>query len=170
MMNPTNYIPRLFAIAATCTPLIILGCSGDEFGSRYSVTGTVTYKDAPVEAGNISFIPKDPEGRGASGKIENGLFSLTTVNPNDGAFPGEYRVVVDARQVDQGKADAAAKEFAAERGLDPGTIQMVPQEVQAKMLAESGSNIPGKYQIPETSDLEAVVKEESNTFEFVLKD
>ena len=169
MTHPDRIILRLFALVSGCS-LIILGCSGDEYGKRYPVRGTVTYKGEPVEAGKISFVPKDPNGRGATGTIENGAFTLTTIDRNDGAFPGEYRVLIDTRQVDQAKAQALAKERAKDQGLDEGVIQMVPQDIQAQLLREAGSDIPGKYQIPETSDLDAVVEEESNTFEFVLTD
>jgi hypothetical protein len=53
---------------------------------------------------------------------------------------------------------------------DPSTMTMVPQDIQAQLLSQSKSSIPGKYQIPDTSDWNAVVEEKSNTIDFDLTD
>ena len=64
------------------------GC-GDDGGlaERYSVSGRVTYKGEPVKKGAINFVPGKPEGHPAAGTIEDGYYSLTTLNPGDGAIP-----------------------------------------------------------------------------------
>ena len=46
----------------------------------------------------------------------------------------------------------------------------VPQEVQAKALKDAKNTIPGKYQIPETSDIEVTVKEQATKLTIELKD
>jgi hypothetical protein len=150
--------------------LFVLGCSGDDgIGTRYPVDGTISYKGAPIEKGVVNFVPVQGDGRPASGQLEKGAFKLTTLTPGDGALPGDYLVTVDTRQVDESAAKAAAEEFAAKKGIKTGMV-MVPQEVQAKLLQKTKSDIPGKYQIPQTTDLKATVKEGSNTFTFELKD
>ena len=78
-------------------------------------------------------------------------------------------VTIDTREVDEGAAKAAADEFAAKKGIKTGMV-MIPQDVQAKLLAKTKSNIPGKYPIPQTTDLKATVKDSSNTFTFELTD
>jgi hypothetical protein len=70
---------------------------------RYAVSGKVIYKGAPVKKGAINFVPTKPEGRGAAGQIADGYYSLTTLNPGDGAIPGKYKVMVDDRQQDEEK-------------------------------------------------------------------
>ncbi|WP_143393813.1 hypothetical protein [Fimbriiglobus ruber] len=56
-------------------PLIILGCGGDSA----SVSGTVTYKDVPVEKGNIAFYPAEGKGQSAGGEIINGKYTVKGV-------------------------------------------------------------------------------------------
>jgi hypothetical protein len=87
----------------------------------------------------------------------------------DGALPGNYKVTVDTREIDAAKAKEAAKKYAEKLGYK-GEMATIPQEVQAKVLSQTKSNIPGKYQIPETTDLKAKVEERSNTLDFELKD
>src|SRR3954452_32978 len=85
---------------------LVAGCSDDGFGrQRYSVQGTVTYRGKNLAKGRISFVPV-PEasgGQAASGQIENGYYSLSTLTPGDGALPGKYKVTVVAFDVDHEK-------------------------------------------------------------------
>src|SRR4029079_12690139 len=79
------------------------GCSDDGFGrQRYSVRGTVTYKGEKLARGQISFVPVPGAsgGQAASGQIEDGYYSLSTLTPGDGALPGRYKVTVVARDAD----------------------------------------------------------------------
>src|SRR6476660_5779935 len=84
-------------VTATAAGLcLILGC-GDDTGlaKRYPVSGTVTYHDAPLEKGQITFIPADrTKQREAAGTIEGGRYTLTTGTAGDGALPGEYGVTI----------------------------------------------------------------------------
>ena len=90
---------------------LVAGCSDDGFGrQRYSVQGTVTYKGENLAKGQISFVPDAQGGQAASGQIENGYYSLSTLTPGDGALPGKYKVTVVAKDVDRRKS-----------GLRPGT-------------------------------------------------
>ncbi len=62
------------------------------------VAGTVTLDGVPVEGAMVSFIREGSdgkEGRMAYGNTDaTGQFRLTTLQPNDGALPGSYRVIV----------------------------------------------------------------------------
>ena len=51
--------------------LLITGCSDDGLGTRYPVSGTVSYAGQPVAHGRISYIPEAADGRGASGEIKD---------------------------------------------------------------------------------------------------
>jgi hypothetical protein len=161
---------RRFAALVVIGSCAVAGCADDGIGKRYPVSGTVTYKGEPVEKAKISFVPKDPNGRGATGTVENGSYTLTTVDTNDGALAGEYRVTVDAREIDEAQAKSMTDERVRREGGDPSTMTMVPQDIQAQLLSQSKSSIPGKYQIPDTSDWNAVVEEKSNTIDFDLTD
>jgi hypothetical protein len=160
---------RLITIPA-CAALIAVGlcllpgCGDDTgLGKRYPVHGTVTYKDSPVEAGRISFIPvdsKNADQRAAAGEITKGSFSLTTAIAGDGALPGDYFVTIASKLVD----DSQVKETIQKYG-GGGRQQDV-----AKAAANAKDLIPGKYQLAETSKLKVTVKASSNNFDFPLTD
>ena len=78
----------------------MLGCGASDFGV-VPVTGTVKYSDGSIPKGadiaTVTFQPvtNSQEGKGATGDImEDGTFKLTTIEPHDGAMPGEYIVTV----------------------------------------------------------------------------
>lgn len=156
--------PGFLALSGFLLP----GC-GDDGGleSRYAVSGTVTYKGAPVKKGSINFVPVKPEGHPAAGTIVDGKYSLTTLNPGDGAIPGAYKVTVDDRELDQGKLKEAADAQAKKQGSQ---FSQIPQELQAKALKTAKGTLPGKYQLASTSDVEKEVKAQSNSIDVELKD
>jgi hypothetical protein len=140
-------------------------CSDDGFGrQRYSVHGTVTYKGEKLAKGQIAFVPKAQGGQPASGPIENGYYSLTTLTPGDGALPGKYKVTVVAKDIDPEKVRSAARA----KGLPPGAA--LPQDFIANAYKKAPSKIPTKYNLPTTTDLTADVEARSNTKDFELKD
>jgi hypothetical protein len=144
---------------------LVAGCSDDGFGrQRYSVHGTVTYKGEKLAKGQISFRPETPGGQAATGQIENGYYSLSTLTPGDGALPGKYKVTVDARDYDPEKVRSAAQA----KGMPPGAA--LPQPLIAKARKEAKSKIPTRYNLLTTTDLTADVEARSNTKDFELKD
>src|SRR5947208_10478634 len=67
------------------------GCGNRGLGK---VEGVVTLDGAPLSGATVSFMPVG-EGRAASGLTDgNGYFQLTTFRTDDGALPGDYRVIV----------------------------------------------------------------------------
>ena len=87
MLGPSSPSALLRALA------IAAGCGEDDgIGTRYPVTGNVTYNGKPVESGMITFTPDNPDaGRVATGNIRDGYYSLTTLAPDDGALPGSVQ-------------------------------------------------------------------------------
>lgn len=157
---------RLTLAVALGLPLLVLaaGC-GDDTGlaKRYSVSGKVTYKGQPVANGLISFIPGSAEGRAATGQIKDGNYSLTTQDPDDGAFPGSYTVTVAARQVDFTEAKGEAEKKGA-------TSAYIPQDFTAKANQKAKNAVPEKYGIQSSTPLKAEVKASSNKIDFELVD
>ncbi len=149
--------------------LFIAACSGsDGLGTRYPVSGKVTYKGQPVAKGVINFSPeKTGEGRGAAGTIENGKYSLTTLTPGDGAFPGAYFVTINTREMDDSAAKKATADMASKKGMQ-GSISQVPPELQSKLRAEAKGTTPVKYEAQ--SDLKATVTGSTSSMDFDLKD
>jgi hypothetical protein len=171
MLTRKQLTRRGLALLVGPALLYALGCSDDGVGKRYPVSGSVKYKGEPVAKARISFVPKSGAGssHGAYGAVTNGSFSsLTTLTEGDGALPGEYFVTVDTREIDEEKVKSQASDLATKHKMEK--ISQVPPELQAKALKEAKAMIPGKYQLPETSDLKATVKAETNRFEFELKD
>ena len=75
----------------------VSGC-GDGRPARVAVSGKVLIDGEPLTLGNIKFVPTGA--RPSAGKIdENGNFTLTCYDGNDGAVPGEHRVQVAANRV-----------------------------------------------------------------------
>src|SRR5215470_12572106 len=72
---------------------VVAGCGR---AKAVKTTGVVTLDGQPVDGAEVKFIPVDAaKGMLASGVTgSDGKFRLTTTNPNDGAIPGEYIVVV----------------------------------------------------------------------------
>jgi hypothetical protein len=97
--------------------LIALALTGCGRGDQHvPVTGTVKFADGSVPKGviaSITFQPASagPESKGASSTIaEDGSFSLRTVQPGDGALPGDYLVTVNVMDAyPRGKSVVADK-------------------------------------------------------------
>jgi hypothetical protein len=138
----------------------LVGCGGDDgIGRRYSVSGSVNYNNQPVANGRISFTPaKGGEGRAAAGEIRDGRYTLTTVDADDGALAGSYRVSFMVKEVDLTQVKANQK------GGSARPTDVIKANKTAKNL------IPVKYASPETSGKTAEVKEQSNTINFDLTD
>jgi hypothetical protein len=119
--------------------LLLAGC-----GARpYPVHGQLQYEDGqPLKDLSdfmVSFTSQELT-KSSTGKIEaDGTFKLSTSRPDDGAFPGKYKVIVSQPHPNP------------ERRL---TRQPVVDEV---------------YENPKTTTLEATVEPKDNTFTFKLR-
>jgi len=159
-MTPSRDLRFGIAFVASLGMLAFSGCDdGTGLGKRYSVSGMVAYKGEPVKSATISFVPTSPEGRSASGQVEDGNYSLTTLAPNDGALPGKYKVTIISKSIDTTELQAIAKGG-----------QFHHDKAFAKASKNAKALVPSKYTLPETSGLEGVVKEQSNKIDFELKD
>lgn len=132
---------------------LLAGCGGVEGMSR--VNGTVTYNGQPLSQGEINFIPASPGiARGAYADLDDqGRYSLSTFEPGDGAYQGQYKVTITSR----------------------GPDKPIPPEKQGQMMEEDMQGtgdplIPERYFTPMTSGLEANVESGSNVIDFDLTD
>lgn len=75
---------------------ILTGCQGNpDHQTTIPVTGVVTYKNAPVTSGTITFHPVAAEGNPAVSLIDDqGKFQLTTYSKGDGAVAGFHNVTI----------------------------------------------------------------------------
>lgn len=89
-------IKRFLGSARLVAPVLIaLGIAGCDAGDGpVPVTGRIMFDGQPLSGASISFVP-DGSGRQATGFTDaEGVFSLSTVDPKDGAMPGKYKVII----------------------------------------------------------------------------
>ena len=118
---------------------LVVGCTNHTGSKCYPVRGTIRYNGMPLAEAMILFHPLDhdaPEiARPLAFTDRNGNFALTSIQPNDGAPPGEYAMTVELRE------------------LKPDGDQMV----------RDGRNLlPEKYRDPKASGLHFIVEPEPN--------
>jgi hypothetical protein len=149
------------AAACNLALVFILGCSDNEgLGRRYPVHGRVMYRSQPLKIGRITFYPIDTAGtaRDATGTIQDGYYTLSTIGGDDGALPGRFRVAIVAKSA------------------EPSTIQPIVPGGAArhsdviKAARRAKDLIPAKYMSPRLSPLIREVKAETNRFDFELED
>ena len=87
---------RSFASWSLFAALVLTGTGCDSTGKLAKVQGIVTLDGKPVENATVIFMPQQGgTGKQATGQTgPDGSFQLTTRTTNDGALPGEYRVIV----------------------------------------------------------------------------
>jgi hypothetical protein len=113
-------------LMVACLPWLLLGgCSLSESGpERYEVSGTVTYKGAPVPYGEIVFEPDSKqgnEGPAARAVIENGAYLL---KKDKGAVAGPLKVRISGYD---GKAPAGGGTMPHGQALFPEYLDQVVQ-------------------------------------------
>jgi hypothetical protein len=152
---------RLGRAAAWGIALVFaLGCGNDDgLGRRYQVHGRVMYRSQPLEIGRITFHPIDTgTARDATGTIQNGYYTLSTLGGDDGALPGSYRVAMVAYSAVPSKPQPIVKGGAARLS------DVIKAARRARNL------IPSKYMSPRISPLTREVKAATNRFDFELED
>ena len=91
LLSPISPVCIMRIFLAFCGVILIvsvLGC-----GNKVQVTGKVTFPDgAPLNTGNVIFDDGREQAKGAIS--EDGTYRLSSMNPNDGIKPGEYKVYI----------------------------------------------------------------------------
>jgi hypothetical protein len=159
-MKLNNRRPLWIAVLLAVGMTAFVGC-GDDSGlaKRYPVSGKVTYKGEAVEKGTIAFVPVEAGGRAASGQIDKGSYSLTTLSPGDGAMSGKYKVTVISTEIDTTEMKEIAKGG-----------QLHHDKAFLKATKNAKSLVPSKYSLAETSGLDKEVKAGANTINIELID
>ena len=146
------------ALPLLVSSLLVAGCSGSKGPATSPVSGTVTYKSAPVDGATVVFAPP-AGGRPATGITDaQGRYELF-LGDKKGAAPGDYKVTV-TKTVTEGQGPELTYEQMSEmqaRGETP------PGPVTKNVL-------PEKYSSITTTDLNFTVKAGSNDIPLELKD
>jgi len=148
-----------------------IGCGGQSsIPGLVRVSGTVTFKEQPIEGATVSFHPASGS-RAASGRTDlNGKFEMTSLNSGDGALPGEYKVSISKVEDSNPAHQVTAEQFAqmVSGGKPPPTGPTKPGQRQKTGGLEY--HVPEKYLDAEKSGLTAkVTSDGKNDFLFELK-
>ena len=155
----------------TLFPLVTqLGCGPEQVPGIVRVSGKVTLDGAPVEGAMVTF---QPEGvaRAASGMTDaSGNYKLTTLNPGDGALPGDYKVSISKVEDTDPSHHLSGLELTAMvsqgKGPPPPPGRPNPKAKQNKGMVY---HVPQKYMDANKSELTATVaKGNANKFVFEL--
>lgn len=150
---------RRCMIVCLLSPALVLaaGCGGG-IAKAVKVKGNVTLDGKPLAGATVSFIPRDKSGgRAASGRTDtSGDFQLTTFRTDDGAVPGEYKVIVvlgeEAKDVPAGNPmEMDEKERMA------FFTKMNPDNRAKEAAKRTKSQVPAVYSDPEKTPLKEVV-------------
>jgi len=136
--------------------LLVVACDGCSSGGpdTVPVSGTLTIDGQPADGIVISLIPVDANLPSATGRVENGRFTVYSgVEGKPGAVPGKYKVVL---YVTHGEDMAIPKPG---EGTDSKTSKPEPPKLP----------FPEKYQSASTSDKEVEVTTGSNTLNIEIE-
>jgi hypothetical protein len=136
--------PFLRVLAVLTVPCLLAGCGGadTELEGLVPVTGTVTLKGSPLGGASVCFVPTGTsEARAASAITDDtGHFELMTLNPGDGAAPGDYQVTVTKVEVTGEKlSQEEAQKYLMDRGTPPPST--TKQIVQPKFSSGATSGL-----------------------------
>lgn len=99
MYDNINRVAALRQFLCTVLGLLVVvlaGC-GDGRPERVKVSGKVLIDGKPIRHGIVQVLPKGQ--RAATGRIgEDGSFTLSCYEPEDGCIPGTHEVIVDGRK------------------------------------------------------------------------
>jgi hypothetical protein len=156
------FLRAFFGLVWVAGPAILAGCGGNDHPETVPVAGTVTYKGAPVEGAQVSFMaPGAP--RAAIGTTNSqGKFQLTTFEENDGAVIGKHAVTISKSGADQpaGGMDA----------MNPSDAYGQAMGAAASGTGAEEGELPARYANPQSSGLEAeVTRDGTNDFTFPLE-
>lgn len=140
-----------FFVLLIFSMLISVGCDKTpRLKGLVNASGTIVHNDQPVEGALIMFMPapgSPAQNRAASATTDqNGKFSLMTMYPDDGAFPGKYRVIVSKTQASGGEAIKVSEGEPPKFKDDRTTVDYLPR----------------KYKDPESSGIEITIPDKGD--------
>jgi len=159
-----------FVLVSMLFLVLAAGCGAGMHGG--TVSGKVTYNNAPVTAGTVVFLPA--EGPTYSIPISpEGTYSTTDIPPN------EYSVTVETESANKNKlartyggARGKAAEKDAQKVVEGDKRGSLTSPAPDGFQAGGGPyvKIPIKYSLPTSSGLKVTITKGNNTHNFPLTD
>ncbi len=144
--------------------LLGIGCSGNN--KVVPVQGVLTWEDGtPVDGATVTFMPQAKDGRQAAGLTgKDGSFTLTMGGRGEGAFAGDYKVVVvKAEETEEAVPPAMP-------GSDPTKAMIEWQKKQKARASQPNKRlIPLVYTSEKTTPLVQTVQPGNPRLELKLK-
>ncbi|MDR0609974.1 MAG: carboxypeptidase-like regulatory domain-containing protein [Planctomycetaceae bacterium] len=127
--------------------LLCLGCGNSNLDGLVPAKGVLKFNGQPVAGASVIFNPVD-QTRSASGLTDaNGNFTMMTLNPGDGVYPGEYIVTVTKIEY-RGEMREEHSEGSRET-IVHDTREMI-------------EHLPSKYAAADTTDLKVTIPADGN--------
>src|SRR5260370_30373350 len=151
---------RLFALLVVGFLVVMDSGSGAASANPKPIAalGVLTWEDGkPVAEATVVFLPDDPSGKKAAGFTgKDGSFALTTFNQDDGAVPGDYKVIVS-----KGSTIPTPQE------KDP--TKLMQEYYEKSKVKPKKTAVPEIYSNPKTSPLKWRVEAGGGTIKLKLK-
>ncbi len=151
----------LALVAALCCSLVgagLVGCSKARIKGLVPVEGVVTLNGEPVSGATVMFAPKKhdpsrPKGSAQAVTDASGKFKMSTLDPGDGVFPGDYYVTVTKDRVEGGLSLEEVK-----RQHENPELRDDASEPEQTLVRE----LPDKYADINSSGLDQTIPAEGN--------
>lgn len=151
----------LALVAALCCSLVgagLVGCSKARIKGLVPVEGVVTLNGEPVSGATVMFAPKKhdpsrPKGSAQAVTDASGKFKMSTLDPGDGVFPGDYYVTVTKDRVEGGLSLEEVK-----RQHENPELRDNASEPEQTLIRE----LPDKYADINSSGLDQTIPAEGN--------
>jgi len=146
----------LAGLAGLALLLAAAGCSDKH--TPIPVSGEVTLDGQPVEAATVYFyaVGDLKEGRTATGQTDKeGKFRLSTLGTNDGALPGNYKVVVS--KYVPSKPNLKIPDFPNTQEGKAQRDDFMYRNFEAQGVQPFKSSLPAKYGNSDTTPLSCEV-------------
>ena len=148
---------RFLALSGLILSLAFIGCGpSGHLSGLHPCEGTVTYNGSPVAEAVLTFHPDASGGARSASAITDtsGKFKVTTLKPEDGIGPGNYKVTII--------------KFEEYGDLPPKVMDDYGDMVQP--VRPQKNVLPKKYENPATSGLTVTIDKGKKTENFELVD
>lgn len=156
-----RYKPLIFSSLLLFVSCWAGGCnSSSKLEGLVPASGVILFENAPVEGARVTFAPQAGTGKqriATATTDEKGRFSMMTLNPGDGVFPGEYAVSVTKTELmGEPKQETMPDGTVVERGRTDDRVRDM---------------LPAKYKEAKSSGLTITIPESkgNKNIEFVLE-
>jgi hypothetical protein len=156
----------MVSVVASTLVTALGGCSSKPARpATYPVTGTVTWKGAPLAGATVVLVPTTQGLEAAVGVTDaQGKFKVTTYGGGDGAQAGQYGVKVSKYDSATPAGETPARE------ITPEEEQALEFATDERPMPPARNLLPKKYESETTSGITHTVGKGPTTLDIVIND